>query len=289
VVPPATCIHPAWVRENPGKFYISNSANGYMTEQLGEEWIKKFDAATASVASDGPCLLHIDGHCSHVSVPLLEYAVAANIIVFGYSPHTTHLLQGLDVVLFSPFKHAAEHLSKTGQGVDKCNFLWTTAWRKTGLCPVDPSVIPDKDLAASRLFSNKHHNPLEPPSPIGLLITAIQGQLQHQAFSLTANHAGPKPLNPLLLVTPSLEAHPPTRPSSSPTQLAHPLSFPSHCSDLPDALKLITTQLGTVSLEDEVADDGPPTLTPTPLRSQNQLMEQGMPCMALHLPLWLDL
>ena len=100
-------------------YSVSNSTNGYMTELLGEAWIKKFDAATASVASDGPCLLHIDGHCSHVNIPLLEYAVAANIIVFGYPPHTTHLLQGLDVVLFSPFKqafakHAAEHLSVTG-------------------------------------------------------------------------------------------------------------------------------------------------------------------------------
>jgi hypothetical protein len=51
--------------------------------------------------------------------------------------------------------------------------------------------------------------------------------------------------------------------SHSPTQLAHPLSFPSHCSDLPDALELVTTQLSTASLEAEVADDGPPTPTPT--------------------------
>jgi hypothetical protein len=127
-----------------------------MTELLGEAWIKKFDSATASVASDGPRLLHIDGHCSHISVPVLEYAAAANIIVFGYPPHTAHLLQGLYVVLFSPFKHAfakhaAEHLSKTRQDVGKCDFLQVlhcsvedsftkdnilTAWRKTGLHPV---------------------------------------------------------------------------------------------------------------------------------------------------------
>jgi len=262
-----------------------------MTELLGETWIKKFDAATASVASDGSCLLHIDGHCSHVSIPLLEYAVAANIIVFGYPPHTTHLHQGLDVVLFSPFKHAfakhaAEHLSNTGQDVDKCDFLQVlhcavedsftkdnilTAWRKTGLCPVDPSVIADKDLAATRPFSIEHHTPLEPLSPIRPLVTAIQEQLQLQAFCLTANHAGPRPLTPLPPVTPSLEAHLPTRPSGSLTQLAHPLSFPSHCSDLPDALELVTTQLSTVSLGAEVADDGPPTPTPTKNLSPQEL------------------
>jgi len=262
-----------------------------MTELLGEAWIKKFDAATASVASDGPRLLHIDGHCSHVSVPVLEYAVAANIIVLGYPPHTTHLLQGLDVVLFSPFKnafakHAAEYLSETGRDVDKCNFLQVlhssvedsftqdnilTAWRKTGLRPVDPSVIADKDLAASRPFSIKHHTPLEPPSPIRPLIAAIQGQLQLQAPHLTANHSGPRLLAPLPPVTSSLGAYLPTRPSGPPTQLAHPLSFPSHCSDLPDALELVTTQLSTVSLEAGVADDGPPTPAPTKELSPQEL------------------
>ena len=262
-----------------------------MTELLGETWIKKFDAATTSVASDGPRLLHIDGHCSHVSIPLLEYVVAANIIVFGFPPHTTHLLQGLDVVLFSPFKHAfakcaAEHLSNTGRDVDKCDFLQVlhcavedsftkdnilTAWRKTGLRPVDPSVIADKDLAASKPFSIKHHTPLEPPSPIRPLITAIQEQLQLQTFRLTADHTGPRPLTPLPPMTPSLEAHLPTRPSGSLTQLAHPLSFPSPCSDLPDALELITTKLSTVSLGAEVADDGPPTPTPTKTLSPQEL------------------
>jgi DDE superfamily endonuclease len=210
-----------------------------MTESLGEAWIKKFDAATASVASDGPRLLHIDGHCSHVNVPLLDYAVAANIIVFGYPPHTTHLLQGLDVVLFSPFKHAfakhaAEHLSATGRDVDKCDFLEVlhhsvedsftkdnilTAWRKTGLRPVDPTVIADKDLAASKPFSITHHNPLEPPSPIKPLIAAIQGQLQLQAFRLAADRAAPKPLDPSPQVTPSLE--PPELVPDAPTALSN--------------------------------------------------------------------
>ena len=182
------------------------------------------------------------------SEPQFDLQVKIDLLWNSFVAHcTTHLLQGLDVVLFSPFKHAfakhaAEHLSITGWDVDKCDFLQVlhcavedsftkdnilTAWRKTGLCPVGPSVIADKDLAAGKPFSIKHHNPLEPPSPIRPLITAIQGQLQCKAFGLTANHAGPGPLTPLPPVTPSLEVHLPTRPSGSPTQLAHPLSFPS--------------------------------------------------------------
>ena len=59
--------------------------------------------------------------------------------------------------------------------------------------------------------------------------------------------------------------------SGSPTQSAHPLSFPSHSSDLPDALELITSQLSTVSLEAEVSDEGPPPPTPTKKLSPQEL------------------
>src|SRR5271163_559660 len=63
----------------------------------------------------------------------------------------------------------------------------------------------------------------------------------------------------------------PTRPSGSPTQLAHPLSFPSNHSDLPDALELVTTQLSAVSLEAGIADDEPPPPTPTKRLSPQEL------------------
>jgi len=53
--------------------------------------------------------------------------------------------------------------------------------------------------------------------------------------------------------------------------LPPPLSFPSNCSELPDALELVTTQLSAVSLEAEVADDDPPTPTPTKKLSPQEL------------------
>jgi hypothetical protein len=63
----------------------------------------------------------------------------------------------------------------------------------------------------------------------------------------------------------------PTKPPGSPTQSAHPPSFPSNHSDIPDALELVTTQLGAVSLDADVADDTPPMQTPTKTRSPQEL------------------
>ncbi|KAM4061783.1 DDE superfamily endonuclease [Hirsutella rhossiliensis] len=50
-------------------------------------------------------LLLLDGHGSHHTLDLIEYAEAHNIVLFALPPHLTHLLQPLDVVVFQPYKH----------------------------------------------------------------------------------------------------------------------------------------------------------------------------------------
>jgi hypothetical protein len=128
-----------------------------MNNMLGEAFIKHFHEKTMHLEEGGPRLLHVDSHSSHISLTFLDFTAQHNIIVLGYPPHTTNLLQGLDVVLFTPFKkayvkHAAAHLCETGREVEKCNFLTVLhqavqesftkdnilcAWCKTGLCPVN--------------------------------------------------------------------------------------------------------------------------------------------------------
>ena len=64
-----------------------------MNTVLGIEFIKFFDDATQDVAAEGPWLLHLDGHGSHMTLEFLLYAKDHNIIVLGYPPHCTHILQ----------------------------------------------------------------------------------------------------------------------------------------------------------------------------------------------------
>jgi len=49
-------------------------------------------------------VLIMDGHSSHYSTDLLEFCQQNNIEVYGYPPHCTHALQGLDVVCFAKMK-----------------------------------------------------------------------------------------------------------------------------------------------------------------------------------------
>ena len=144
-----------------------------------------------------------------MSLDFLHYAKDHNIIVLGYPPHCTHLLQGLDVVVFSPFKHAyALHATRfyedTHNEVDKGEFLTILgkpvddamteanillAWRKTGLRPVDPSVITPEMLAPSKVFSSEETFPVVPSSPIHGVVAAFKQM-----------HIGPTPptASPLL-------------------------------------------------------------------------------------------
>ena len=52
----------------------------------------------------GPVILFLDGHKSHETLALVEIAKKHGITLFVFPPHTTHLLQPLDVGVFGPFK-----------------------------------------------------------------------------------------------------------------------------------------------------------------------------------------
>ena len=69
-------------------------------------------------------LLIIDGHDSHVTLEFIEYCDAANIKPYCLPPHSTHLLQPLDVGLFSPLQKAY------GKAVDRISrFSFAKIWK----------------------------------------------------------------------------------------------------------------------------------------------------------------
>jgi len=51
-------------------------------------------------------LLILDGHVSPIIDKFLTFCEANNIVVFCLPPHSTHLLQPLDVGLFAPLQLA---------------------------------------------------------------------------------------------------------------------------------------------------------------------------------------
>ena len=107
-------------------------------------------------------MLILDGHASHISTRTIQFYVDNKIILLCLPPHTTHLLQPLDVDVFAPLATAyhtrLNDLTNLGAGyaIDKVDFLEllrearaaaitpyniTRAWEKTGLSPFDPQVV----------------------------------------------------------------------------------------------------------------------------------------------------
>ena len=76
--------------------------NGYMDEELFFSWFKFFVAQTQHL---GKRMLIIDGHGSHISLNVIDTARENNIILYCLPPHTTHILQPLDVSVYKPLKN----------------------------------------------------------------------------------------------------------------------------------------------------------------------------------------
>ncbi|KAF1995588.1 DDE-domain-containing protein, partial [Amniculicola lignicola CBS 123094] len=98
-----------------------------------------------------------DNHGSHLTGKFLRFAIDHKIIILCFPPHTTHLLQPLDVGLFSPLQTHYTKLVAAAvrfggiRGVDKALFLEyyhkaqelaftkdniERAWANTGLHPL---------------------------------------------------------------------------------------------------------------------------------------------------------
>jgi hypothetical protein len=120
----------AWCKEEslPSNWVISVSENGWTNNDLGLEWLKHFDSHTKKKTIGNHRLLIIDGHESHDSLQFQNYYKENKIITLCMPPHSSHLLQPLDVGCFAPLKKAyrrqAEFLIRQGiNHITKIEFL----------------------------------------------------------------------------------------------------------------------------------------------------------------------
>lgn len=91
------------VHKRPATF--SRSPSGYMDDELCLDYIiKHFNPHTATKdTSTGTWrMLIVDGHSSHVPYPVVEYGLDHGIVIYCLPPHSTHVMQPLDVACFGP-------------------------------------------------------------------------------------------------------------------------------------------------------------------------------------------
>jgi hypothetical protein len=153
----------AWYH-NPKDWRIGVSKNGWTTNELGLAWLQHFIQHTEARTVGSHRLLILDGHESHKSLAFQDLCEESKIITLCMPPHSSHILQPLDVGCFAPLKQAYKkeinvlansHINH----IDKKAFLAafaqvfekafskgniTSSFRATGLVPDNPEVVLSK-------------------------------------------------------------------------------------------------------------------------------------------------
>ncbi|ODQ69423.1 hypothetical protein LIPSTDRAFT_334725, partial [Lipomyces starkeyi NRRL Y-11557] len=141
------------------KSFFSANTKGWTSDLHGLEWLKRvFEPATRAKANGQQRLLICDGHDSHISGSFIAHCLQNRITLLILPPHTSHLLQPLDVAIFGPLKKrltaALSHLNQA-QLVRIQKIEWMeayiqarseactqqnieSAWRGAGLFPFNP-------------------------------------------------------------------------------------------------------------------------------------------------------
>ena len=85
-------------------FTITES--GGSNSQVFQTYLKDHFMKFAVRNDDKHILILYDGSSTHISVELIEWSLSKKIVLFVLPPHSSHLLQPLDVGCFSPLKKA---------------------------------------------------------------------------------------------------------------------------------------------------------------------------------------
>ncbi|KAF7909664.1 uncharacterized protein EAF01_003382 [Botrytis porri] len=81
--------------------------NGWTTDATALEWLKKiYIPQTTPIQPENSRLLILDGHGSHETTAFMLECFNNNIYLLFLPPHTSHVLQPLDLSVFSPLKSA---------------------------------------------------------------------------------------------------------------------------------------------------------------------------------------
>ena len=138
------------------------------------EWFRGvFLPSVEDIRHTGPVVLFLDSRQSHTTLGLVEEVQDQGIVFYTFSPHTTHLLQPLDVGVFGTLKHVWSKILKEfkletmAAKINQCVFpslvakMWPLVlllehligdFKGAGLHPLSRDAIPTSKLKVSISF-----------------------------------------------------------------------------------------------------------------------------------------
>ena len=151
------------------------SESGYINTELFVDWLKHFQEHVCASTSN-PVSLIIDNHGSHISLEGIEFCRENNIIILTLPPHSSHKLQPLDRIFFSPLKNFfSSEINKwrvhhPGEAITMMDFskLFREAYiraadvrkgeegfRCTGIMPYNPDIFGPEDFAPTEVTEGR--------------------------------------------------------------------------------------------------------------------------------------
>ena len=148
------------------------SDSGWSNSEVFRDYLQMHFMKFVPSHSDQKILLILDGHKSHVSVGLVEWANTQGIILYILPAHTSHLLQPMDVGCYGPLQRIYNSLChkfmrETSGTITRYNICelackaytralsaenLQAAFRRTGIFPLDKDAIAKEFLIPSEVF-----------------------------------------------------------------------------------------------------------------------------------------
>lgn len=169
------------------------SARGWMETDIFYNYMEK--VLIPALGEERPVLVIYDGHSTHVDVKVIELAIKNDVTILKLPPHTSHLLQPLDVAVFKSFKTKWDkklvewQRHNVGTKMPKKVFAQTFAetwaetssdviqsgFKKTGIHPFNSEVVPEDkyDPSAYRRYRDTKALSLEAPKSLKKLCIAF--------------------------------------------------------------------------------------------------------------------
>ena len=156
----------------PPGWSIGKADNGWMTGETFFKYVcNVFEPWLTTNCIQRPVILFVDGHSSHLTMPLTDFCRNHQIELIALFPNATHLIQPLDVALFCTLKAAWRNsvvqwrsfndnkkLRREDFGpllqvsIDSIDLpeVMSDGFRKTGLHPFSVDAIENMDLLRKR-------------------------------------------------------------------------------------------------------------------------------------------
>ena len=146
---------------DPDKYDIGYSPNGWISTEAFFSWLANVFYPSVCDKIQFPIMILMDGHRSHINIAATEFCIDHGIILYCLPPHSSHILQPLDISCFGPIKKLwnsaiDDFKSMHNIAMNRAHFFpvfdkaWSKAsdkkhsvggFRRAGLVPYNPDAI----------------------------------------------------------------------------------------------------------------------------------------------------